>query len=207
MKRMPALFLIAGAIVFTAPVSVSAWSMDIGIKAGVSVANVFGGKLFDQKCRAGFCGGLFLTHRFSSVFAIQPEALFVMKGSRHSEGFGPNALYEVMSIEYMELPLLVRIRLPVSKSLDVHLLAGPSLAFNIRARVNSVIGGRSEEESLDNINGVDYGAVAGAGVDIPVRTGKVCLDVRYTFGLSPISNGPGGGVRNGAACFFIGYVF
>jgi hypothetical protein len=205
MKKMPALFLIAGMMICAAPAS--AGNTDIGIRAGVSFANVFGGKIFDQKSRAGFCGGLFLTHSFSSIFAIQPEVLFVMKGSRHSEGFGPNSLYEVMSIEYMEIPLLVRVRLPVSKSFDAHLLAGPALDFNIRARVNSVIGGRTEEESLDNINGVDYGVVAGAGLDIPVKVGKISLDIRYTFGLSSISKGPGGGIRNGAACFFVGYVF
>jgi hypothetical protein len=181
--------------------------LNFGFKAGLSIANVFGGAIFDQSSRVGFCGGLFLTHDFSRVFSLQTEILFVMKGSRHREGFGPTNLYEVMNLEYMEIPLLARFRLPLSKSMDFHLLAGPALAFGIRSRVNTVVGGETEEESLDNVKGVDIGAVAGLGVDVPVKDGKICLDLRYTRGMTAISTGPGNKIKNGAACFTVGYAF
>jgi hypothetical protein len=199
--------LIAGFVILVAPGTAPAEVTNFGIKAGVSFANVFSGEIFDRSYRTGFCGGFFLTYEFTPVFSVQPEVLFVMKGSRHREGFGPNALSEVMSLEYMEVPLLARFRLPISKSMDVHLLAGPSPALGVRFRVNSIVGGQPEEESLDNVNGFDIGAVAGAGVDIPVKNGKVCLDFRYTFGLTTISKGAGNGIKNGALCLFLGYAF
>jgi hypothetical protein len=207
MKKICALLLVGSALL-AAPKASRAEVKNLGIKAGMSITNVFGGSIFEQKFRTGFCGGLFLTYGITSVFSIQPEVLFVMKGSKHGGGIGPASYTETLSLEYAEIPVLARFRLPLAKSFGVYLFTGPAPAFSIRQRVYTKLqSGDTEEEALDNVKGFDLGFVAGAGFEFPVNGGTVILDLRYTFGLTSISRGAGDEIRNGAACLMVGFEF
>jgi hypothetical protein len=79
--------------------------------------------------------------------------------------------------------------------------------LNIRARVNSKFAGESQEETLDNVMGVDVGLAAGAGIEIPFGSGQITLDARYTAGLTTLSKEADDNIRNGAVSFLLGYVF
>jgi hypothetical protein len=148
-----------------------------------------------------------MTYGFGNTFSVQPELLFVMKGSKYVNGRGLDAYRETMSLEYVELPILAKVYLPISRTFRTHVFAGPAPALNIRARVDASFAGESQQETLDNIMGVDVGVAAGAGIEVPIRAGRITFDVRYTAGLTTLSKEPDDHIRNGALSFLFGYVF
>ncbi len=205
-KTLAALFVFGSLLAF-GPATARSEVTGFGVKAGTAVSNVFGKDVYDQKFRAGFSYGIFMTYGFGRTFAIQPELLFVMKGSKYVNGTGLEAYRETMSLEYVELPILAKVYLPLSRSFRTHVFAGPAPALNIRARVDASFAGESQQETLDNIMGVDIGLAAGAGIEVPVRSGWITFDVRYTAGLTTLSKEADDDIRNGALSFLFGYVF
>ena len=205
-RSLPAVAMIV-LVLASAPAAAPSEAAGFGVKVGAAVSNIFGRDVYDQRFRAGFSYGIFMTYRFGRRFAIQPELLFVMKGSRYVNGEGPDAYRETMSLEYVELPILAKLSVPLFRGLRTHVFAGPAPAFNIRARVDARFAGEAQEETLDNVMGFDIGLAAGAGVEIPVGRGAVTFDVRYTAGLTTLSKEPDDDIRNGALTFLFGYLF
>ncbi len=207
MKRTFAALLVSVSALALGPVAARSEVTGFGIKAGVAMSNVFGRDVYDQRFRVGFSYGAFLTYGFGRRFSVQPELLYVMKGSKYVNGQGSDAYRETMSLEYVELPILAKYELPLFRGFRTHVFAGPAPAMNIRARVDARFAGESQQETLDNVMGVDVGLVAGAGVEIPVSGGHVTFDARYTAGLTTLSKKPDDHIRNGAVTFLVGYMF
>lgn len=207
MKKMSWAILLCASVLVTWPSAGRAEVTGFGVKTGVALANIFGRDVYDQRFRAGFSYGIFMTYGFGGTFAVQPELLFVMKGSRYFNGSGPDAYRETMSLEYVELPILAKVYLPISRAFRTHVFAGPAPALNIRARVDARFAGESHQETLDNVMGVDVGLAAGAGIEFPVGAGRITFDARYTAGLTTLSKEPDDDIRNGAFSFLFGYVF
>lgn len=205
-RSIPAIWVILS-VLASAPVAARSEGTEFGIKAGVALSNIFGRDVYDQRFRAGFSYGIFMSYRFGSRFAVQPELLFVMKGSKYVNGEGPDAYREIMSLEYVELPILAKLYVPLFRSFRTHVFAGPAPALNIRARVDARFAGESQEEALDNVKGFDLGLAAGAGIEVPFGRGLVTFDVRYTAGLLTLSKEPDDDIRNGSVSFLVGYVF
>jgi len=205
-KTFSALLVFASVLVF-GPVAARSEVTGFGIKAGVAMSNIFGRDVYDQKFRAGFSYGIFMTYGFGRTFAVQPELLFVMKGSKYVNGVGSDAYRETMSLEYVELPILAKVYLPLSRNFRILVFAGPAPALNIRARVDARFAGESQQETLDNVMGVDVGLAVGAGIEVPVGRGRITFDARYTAGLTTLSKEADDDIRNGAVSFLLGYVF
>lgn len=207
MKRTFAALLMTVSVLASGPVAARSEVTGFGIKAGIATANVFGRDVYDQRFRTGFSYGIFMTYGFGRRFAVQPELLYVMKGSRYVNGQGSDAYRETMSLEYVELPILAKYELPLFRSFRTHVFAGPAPAMNIRARVDARFAGESQQESLDNVMGVDVGLVAGAGIEIPLGSGRITFDARYTAGLTTLSKKPDDNIRNRAVSLLFGYIF
>ncbi len=177
----------------------------LGVKAGASFANIFGEDVFDQKFRLGLALGGFLTYGLSERVALQPELLFVMKGSRYkSTRFGEYK--ETMSFNYLEVPLLAKYVVS-RKPVPVAIFAGPALSLKLGAKVKYEWEGLAEEEDVEGLKGADFGLAIGAGTEYNLsRTGRFTLDLRYTLGLANIDE-DGGTVRNGTFLFLVGWTF
>ena len=178
-----------------------------GVKAGLSYANIRGHDVYDQEFRMGFSGGAFLTYGLGSSFAVQPEVLFVRKGSKYSNGSGSDAYRETLSLDYIEVPVLMKFELLAAKSVRFNFFAGPSLAFKLRARVKATFGGETEVESLDSVKNTDFGLVAGFGLEYLLRRGRLAFDLRYTAGMGSLSKKADDDIKNAAIGFFVGYSF
>ncbi|HEX2694336.1 MAG TPA: porin family protein [Acidobacteriota bacterium] len=207
MKKTFSALLISASVLVFGPVAAGFEVTGFGVKTGVAMSNIFGRDVYDQKFRAGFSYGIFMTCGFGRTFAVQPELLFVMKGSKYVNGRGSDAYRETMSLEYVELPILAKVYLPLSRAFRTHVFAGPAPALNIRARVDARFAGETQVEALDNVMGVDIGLAAGAGIEVPVGGGRITFDVRYTAGLTTLSKEPDDDIRNGAVSFLFGYMF
>jgi hypothetical protein len=207
MDRTIAILLAAGlaVLLFSGPVRTEITGF--GVKAGLSYANIHGHDVYEQRSRMGFSAGAFLTFGLGSFFAVQPEVLFITKGSKYSNGSGADAYRETLGLDYIEVPVLIKFFLPAAGSFRLHLFAGPSLGFKLRARVKATFGGETEVETLDNVKNRDFGLAAGVGLEHPLGRGRLTLDVRYTAGMSSMSKGTDDDIKNGALGLFAGYSF
>ena len=188
-----------------------------GLKIGANFANLYGEDLKemeeelgeDFESRLGICIGGFITFNISEMFAIQPEVLYSMKGSK-AEGTLFGETFKVkFNISYLEIPVLVKLRIPTQGNVKPSLFAGPSLAIKLSGKSKVEYAGESEEEDIEELKNTDFGLIIGAGVDLGfgfLGQGKITVDLRYNFGLTKISE-ENDEVKNKVISLMIGYSF
>ena len=154
--------------------------VSVGVKAGANFANLaFSSEteVTDSKNLTGLVAGLFVTVPINDIVAFQPEALFSQQGTQFSEQ-GQTAK---IKIDYFQVPLLAKIK--VSRGSPVSVLAGPSLGFRTRARIEvpgAPVGFSDDFE--DELERFDLGLVAG----VAVEAGQIVFDGRYMWGMMNI---------------------
>lgn len=167
-----------------------AQDIEFGIKGGASLADLAGGQdAFgdsQSKTRNGFVVGAFLAFPLGDTIALQPEALFAQKGA----GFDFADVDTTLKLDYVEVPLLLKARFGSDGALRPYLFAGPYAGFRTKAEVEVDAGddGSSTDSLEDETKSVDYGVVAGAGLEIPAGSGAFLLEGRYARGLTTIAS-------------------
>lgn len=126
-------------------------------------------------------------------FALQPEFLFVRKGSHLSRSGSGIYVAEQYQLSYLEVHLLARRALRVPGLLSLHALVGLSggglTAATMRRDIQSDVRIREDIDLLrdDLARRWDVGAVVGLAVGYPVGpTGHVALELRYTPGFRSV---------------------
>ena len=161
----------------------SAQGREIGVKGGLSVAEFSGGDNdFDQQegSRKGLVAGAFLAFPLGGPLSLQPEALFVQKGSAYDF----TDLDTTVKLDYVEVPLLLKARFGVG--VRPYVFAGPYVGFRLSAKADSDAGedGPDGVDLEDETKGTDYGFVGGAGVEI----GMFLVEGRYARGFAGIAS-------------------
>ena len=220
MKRLITI-IVTGALafMFLLPNSSSAVEIKGGLKIGASSAKLHGDDVEDltdflgedQKSRIGLCAGGFITFNITEMFAIQPEVLYTMKGSKYEEEIFGETLKVWIKLDYLEIPVLVKIMVPTPGGVKPCLFAGPVLAMKLSGKVKFEYGADSKEEDIEeDMKSTDFGLVIGAGVDIGFGApgmGKITLDIRYSLGLSTISDFEDEDIKNGVFSLMVGFSF
>src|SRR5512134_3546851 len=104
--------------------------MAFGVKGGVSLSHV-NADLFDTDNRTGFVGGVYGTFDLSPMFGVQPELLYVRKGAELFTtdvtigGITFGSVGTRLDVDYIEIPVLLRLSAPSPGPIDLRLLAGP----------------------------------------------------------------------------------
>ena len=146
-----------------------------GVKAGVNFANVAmdPDDGVSPSGRMAALAGAFATIPIAWGLSLQPEAIYTVKGASFDfEGFESNYI-----VDYLEVPVLVRFR----ALRTAYVVAGPSMAYRLRARTRTPFGGSTEEVDLDaDVESFDLGIVGGVAVEF----GRWLVDARYTHGLT-----------------------
>lgn len=200
---------------FLAFVSLQSFAqMQLGVKAGVNLANLGGNDAPDNsETRTGFSGGAFFMYQFSEMFAVQPELLYSMKGATEKGSIdfeGTSYNYDAeYKLDYFEIPLLLKFIIPLKGSgVKPALFAGPSIAFNMSAKTKVESGDESFEEDIEDVKSTDFGLVFGGGLGFPVGNGELGVDIRYILGLSTIDDSADSfDVKNGVLNFNLYYGF
>jgi hypothetical protein len=153
--------------------------------------------------RTGLVGGLSIVLPSSGIFALQPEVLFTNKGGSSASPNAPSGL----QLSFLDVPLLLRLKLGGIGSLHPHAYAGPYFGI----RVDCSVKGTSAD--CDRIAGVstksvDVGGVVGGGLDFDFGPLVLTGGARYSFGVSKIAEFERGSVResakNGAFTIYTG---
>lgn len=183
-----------------------------GIKAGLSLSHV-NADLFDTDNRTGFVGGVYGAFDLSPMIGVQPELLFVRKGAKlfstnvtiGSLTFG--SVGSTLDVDYVEIPVLLRLSLPTAGPVDVRLLAGPVASLKVAEKV-STTGLIGVSLDSDQVKTSDLGLALGGAVALQSGSMKLVGEGRYTIGLANISDLPfGGDVKNGTFYATVGLEF
>ena len=159
-------------------------SLSFGVVGGVALSQLAGSSVTnDFSSRFGFAAGGVLHYKLSDIFGVQPSLLYVMKGATKKVG----GIQSTFQLDYIELPVLLRVSFPVSTTVVPYITAGGAVSYNLQAIVTSDAPGVSVQE-ISDIRKIDYGISAGGGVQMYIANQKFILDARYTFGLSNIHN-------------------
>ena len=147
-----------------------------GVIAGVARSTIdFGSpsgspELTGTQRRTGFAGGLSLLFPTNRLGGWQIEVLLIEKGAEHLLRRD-----DALRLTYLEIPALMHLDVLRRHRNAVFLLAGPALAFPLRASYED---GGVVEDVKDEVSRVDVGLLVGAGVEIS----RMIVDARYVWG-------------------------
>ena len=216
MKRLvtAVLVLAAAAALAAAPARAG---MAFGVKGGVSISQVQA-DLLDTDNRTGFVGGVYGAFDLTPMVGIQPELLFVRKGAKlfstdlEVGGIPLGEFGTTLDVDYVEVPVLLRVSLPVAEPLGVRLLAGPVASLKVDEKL-STTGLVGYSLDSDQVKTTDFGIAVGAAVALRQDTFALVGEGRYTFGLTNVSDlsigdvALGGDVKNGSFYLMAGVEF
>lgn len=214
MKRMLTIVLTATFMCLLLFPNLSYSEVRAGLKVGLTSANLHGDNVDDYEkwigklnSKLGFCAGGFVTFNLHDIFAIQPELLFTMKGAKVDEQILGKTLEAWVNLNYLEIPVLIKLLIPTQGSIKPNLFIGPALGIKLTGKVKAEYAGETEEEELEDLKSTDIGMVFGGGVDFGLGKGFIVIDFRYTLGLATISDFEDDDVKNGVFSLMLGYSF
>lgn len=177
----------------------------LGVKAGVNMAQQSIKDIdldFDSDEISGSTWGAFLEIPFGEgTFALQPEFLVMQKG-------GHLSLPSIKTtINYVEMPILLKLKVINSNVIDINLLGGPSFGYARNGELledNAVVKLKFGEE---NIKRFDLGMQGGGAVELQLGSLRAFGDVRYLFGISDLDGTDSRTVNNKGIALSAGLIF
>jgi hypothetical protein len=163
-----------------------------GVQGGINIANVsFSGgdptepvPDFKSKTRGVFGG--FVAKDFNAKAGLQVDFLYSQKGTKATITDGIDTFTFEATVDYIEIPVLIRGNIPGSGSVKARVFGGPSFAFKVTDDTTTTLNGIELEDDETEIKGNDFGFVIGGAVQF----GQVFVDVRYNWGLVNILKDP-----------------
>ncbi|RFT16431.1 MAG: hypothetical protein OP8BY_1609 [Candidatus Saccharicenans subterraneus] len=165
-----------------------------GVKGGLNNSKIVFSPAIDmpgQKYLQGYCFGAFLSLNFGPI-GLQPEVLYSRRGMEAQvllDPTDPASLAQArLMLDYIEIPLLVRLNIIPAGPVKFYIFGGPSYGFLQKAKVRMTYMGTSEEEDIkSDFRSNALAAVGGLGLDIKIPLlFKVSVDARYHYGLGNI---------------------
>jgi len=192
-NRAIALLILGKLALAVRPAVAQKLSIDVGPLAGVAASSWRGADLRPLPgIRTGFVGGGFFTIRIGKYFALEPQVLYVQKGTNLAPP--PEVSY---TQDYVEIPLLITGKYPLAGSMRFAptIFAGPAVAFQTSCTFTSgggtfpggvyvpVNGARCDSilaQTGSSLRHTDALLVFGGGFHV----GPLVLLARYDLGLT-----------------------
>ena len=197
MKRL----IIALALVALMSSTVFAEGLSLGFKGGLNLANWTGDDIDENKIKLCFGGGVFMNYPLTESISLQPELLFMMKGTKADDD-DIDAGYRMT---YIDIPILAKFAVPTEGAFTPCFFAGPFIALNLSAEMYM------EDEDMDikdDIKSTDFGLMFGGGFDYAMGEGYLTFDARYALGLTDfVDVEEDVNIKNTGIMFMVGYGF
>jgi len=163
--------------------------LTIGAKGGLSIARFTGSSLDRSEWARGITGGVFLTSRLAEELSFQAEVMYVRKGAAISFTHGSMPRSGTLRLDYLEVPVLLRVDWPQQRLASLHLIGGPAIAIGLKCSFDD-----DDSVSVACASGglplgthtLDGGMLAGAGLDLDLDGARIVTEVRFAFGLMTI---------------------
>ena len=171
-----------------------------GVSGGLSLAKLGGDDASDNlDSRTGFNGGAFLDFPLGGIIGVTTGLYYVQKGASSD---GP--LDAEVAIDYLEVPLLLRVTAVESSTADFNLFMGPTFAFEMKCE--GTIAGVTLDCEDDEFptKSFDLGAAFGAGISFPISPSMSVIGTAlYDIGLRSIDDA-GDDIKNEAVLLNVG---
>jgi hypothetical protein len=187
--RKLAVLAIGCALLLLSPPSLSG-QKTLGFHGGLSLATIGGSdaEVMDAGYRNGFGLGAFLKVAINDRLSFQPELLYLQKGASATE----EDVDITFAVDFVEIPVLLRIDVPTDGSIAPYFLIGPAIGFRVGCEISAEGDGLEINVDCDEaeatIKSVDFGGVAGAGLSIAAGSGNIHFGARYNFGLMSLDD-------------------
>jgi hypothetical protein len=201
--------VLVAALLVAAPAA--AQSPYVGARLGASRAS-FGGPAalsFDSP-RRGLVAGVLAGWRFGERLALQSEITWIRKGARGTLQGVEGAIPADLELNYVQIPLLLRLSLPTPLGVRPVLLAGGAMSLETHC---SVFTEESElalthdcasPDSLERRTSTDWSALFGAGLECDAGPVLIGVEARYDLGLVGVSDVAG--LKNRAGVLTAGVI-
>lgn len=162
----------------------------------------------DPATRVG--GGISLDLPFSENAGFRTGIFYARKGARFSEEIEEMSVSGGTYFDYIEVPALLRIGIPVEGGARPHFLLGPALAIKVSCSLEVDAGATAASVDCDDVDApirsLDLGLTGGFGIAITASGGvSIRLDALYSLGLRAVADGPE--EKNRAITGQVGVVF
>ena len=175
----------------------------MGIKAGETLSTFWGnddlGYATKSSGIARGTGFVFFTVKANDLLSFQGELGYVKKGkhidldyttlmdSAKTPKVTNNFWQEMYTPEYIEMPVLVKMHLPLKLPIQLFVYGGPQVDYLYAFQKYINDNGTIQLENLrDNSKRYDLGLALGCSCEIPFFSGTIILDGRASEGFCPI---------------------
>ncbi|UCC83373.1 MAG: PorT family protein [Gemmatimonadota bacterium] len=178
---MRTVFRIALALVLMVGITSAATAqvtIAIGPKAGVNFADFTGDDAEGIDMRTSFAFGAAADITISDMFSIMPEAYYSMQGAEEDP--------VTWELDYIRVPILVKLTIPTEGNISPYVFAGPDLGFKARCKISNSETIDCDDVPDSEVKSFDYGITGGAGVGFALGSGMLNINARYSLGLADV---------------------
>ncbi len=182
--------------------SLPALAQDAGLHLTVARASLSSTDAAKPAMRIG--GGVSLEVPFTDHVGLRTGVSFARKGMRFggtlTQDGTSSPLEADLYVDYIELPALLRIGIPIEGRARPHVLLGPALAINVVCALEIDVEETSPTDCSDaliRMRNLDIGLTGGLGVALTSGRGvSLRLDALYNLGLRGVLDDAGAEAKN-----------
>lgn len=163
-------------------------------RAGASFAHLRGELAFDDVGPStfepdfGFAAAAGVEFRLTRHVSFQPEAVIVRRFTELELGDGSDVSSSKLSVNYLELPLLLKWHLQARGAVHPTVLVGPVAGIRLQASRELRRDGELAEVPVEELlEPRDWAVAVGAGFEFVEAFADFVVDLRYLHGLSEVS--------------------
>lgn len=176
-----------------------------GFRSGLSLSQHTGIKERDSEYtvashwQTGLTAGAFLFLPVTSRFGIQQEVLYVQKGSQQDISVDildiPTVLYVTYDMDYVEIPVLMKLAWWQGKNASFYSLAGTALSLKVKDRYtlkgevddgDQVVPLRADSD-MSEVDMFDYSFMYGMGFETTLWKRRILIEHRFSIGWNTLS--------------------
>jgi len=138
--------------------------------------------------------GAFVTLVFNPHLAIDAEIAFVQRGAEWEKSVTSNdttsTVTQSVGLDYIEIPILLKLNLPTTGKFEPYLLAGPSVAFNVGSETKVDLAAYKGDtkiahfdayaDKIANASSTVFEAIVALGVEMKLGKNRLSIEGRYT---------------------------
>lgn len=185
----------------------------IGVELGYTRASFSGTSSRGVTLHEGAVAGAFFLAPITPWLALRPGLQIASKGGATGAIRATDSTSVRVDLElvYLDLPVLLRARLPGPGGIRLVLTGGvvPGLRIGCNVEVSDSTGlalrNACDQEGLGTFRSLDIEALGGVGLGIPIESSELTLEARVSQGLRSISDA--GDLKNRALTFVISVPF
>jgi len=157
----------------------AAAQVQFGVKLGDNLSTFWGSDA-PHRILNFWQGGFVLEYKFTNQFAVAPEVVFSMQGTKYKETFYNKDWKATANVNYVNIPVMFKYYVTDNISIDL----GPQVGFNVYNRFHF-----TKPYSSDAVDLKDYAKKVDFGVGLGLTYNfdeNIFIQARYTMGFTKI---------------------